>query len=234
MLILTRKEGESLYIGDDIKITVLGTQGKQTRLGITLPDSMTVYREEIYKLVAADNTLARQSQKDKIHNGDIPKIHEIETRLGLQKISADKIIHFPKGIIGYEDEQNFTLLQVAEDSPFFMLQSTKTLELGLIVADPYMFVDDYSIKISDAEQGIIQVKNSQDLLVFVTVTIPYGKPDQTALNLSGPIFINHEKRIGLQIPQDVKTRTVFLSECIEQQKNDKEEKSDAEEKNIKI
>ncbi len=44
MLILTRKAGESLYIGDDIKITLISVQGKQARIGINLPDTMTVYR----------------------------------------------------------------------------------------------------------------------------------------------------------------------------------------------
>ena len=58
MLILTRKPGESLYLGDDIRITVLGTQGKQVRIGITLPPDMVVYREEVYQLVMEENRMA--------------------------------------------------------------------------------------------------------------------------------------------------------------------------------
>ena len=213
MLILTRKAGESLYIGDGIKLTVLGTQGKQVKLGITLPSSMTVYREEIYELVMADNTLARQSKKDKLSAKDMPKVHAIETRLGMKEIKEDNIIFFPKGLIGYEDEQHFTLLHLDEDSPFFLLQSTKTPDLGLIVTDPYVFLDDYSVKINDSEQKAIEVESSNDVCVFVTVTIPYGKPDQATLNLSGPLFVNHEKRCAMQIPQDVKTTKVLISDC---------------------
>ena len=223
MLILTRKAGESLYIGDDIKLTVLGIQGKQIKLGITLPDTMTVYREEVYALVADDNILARQSKKDQSNIKAMPNVREIETKIGVQEIAEDKIIHFPKGMIGYEEEQDFTLVPLGGDSPFFMLQSTKTRDLGFIVTDPYSFLSEYSVKLNEAEQAYIQAKDSQDVFVFVTVTIPHGKPDQTALNLSGPIFINYEKRIAMQVPQDVKITKVLISECVDLLKDTKDE-----------
>lgn len=47
-LILTRRTGEALIIGDDISVTVLGVKGNQVRLGITAPRSVGVYRKEIY------------------------------------------------------------------------------------------------------------------------------------------------------------------------------------------
>ena len=58
MLILTRRPGESLYLGDDIRITVLGLQGKQIKLGLQVPAEMTVYREEVYKRVIEENQQA--------------------------------------------------------------------------------------------------------------------------------------------------------------------------------
>jgi carbon storage regulator len=58
MLILTRRPGESLYLGDDIRITVLGMQGKQIKLGLQVPSEMTVYREEVYKRVIEENQQA--------------------------------------------------------------------------------------------------------------------------------------------------------------------------------
>lgn len=58
MLILTRRPGESLYLGDDIRITVLGMQGKQIKLGLQVPKEMTVYREEVYKRVIEENKQA--------------------------------------------------------------------------------------------------------------------------------------------------------------------------------
>jgi carbon storage regulator len=58
MLILTRKPGESLYLGDDIRITVLGMQGRQVKIGIALPPDMVVYREEVYRRVMEENRMA--------------------------------------------------------------------------------------------------------------------------------------------------------------------------------
>lgn len=61
MLILTRKSGESLHLGDDIKITVFSVQGKQVKLGIEVPEEMTVYREEVYQRIREENRLAMQT-----------------------------------------------------------------------------------------------------------------------------------------------------------------------------
>ena len=51
MLILTRRISESIIIGDDVKITVLGVKGNQVRLGIDAPKDLSVHREEIYELI---------------------------------------------------------------------------------------------------------------------------------------------------------------------------------------
>jgi len=58
MLILTRKLGESITIGDDIKITFLETKGKQIRVGIEAPPNIAVHREEIYTLIKDQNIQA--------------------------------------------------------------------------------------------------------------------------------------------------------------------------------
>ena len=51
MLILTRKVGESVLIGDDISITVLSVRGNQVKLGVEAPKEVSVHREEIYKRI---------------------------------------------------------------------------------------------------------------------------------------------------------------------------------------
>ncbi len=64
MLILTRKLGESIAIGDNIKICVLGIHGRQVRIGIDAPPDVIVHREEIYLKVQEENRKASKSIKD--------------------------------------------------------------------------------------------------------------------------------------------------------------------------
>lgn len=55
MLILTRRIGESIIIGDDIRLTVLDIQGNQVRLGIAAPADVPVFREEIYQRMKSES-----------------------------------------------------------------------------------------------------------------------------------------------------------------------------------
>ena len=55
MLVLSRKAEESMYIGDDIKITVLDIRGGQVRIGITAPQNIKIHREEIYNRISGQD-----------------------------------------------------------------------------------------------------------------------------------------------------------------------------------
>ena len=58
MLVLTRKLGESIAIGDDIKVSIIEIKGKQVRLGIQAPQQTPVHREEIYQRIQEENRMA--------------------------------------------------------------------------------------------------------------------------------------------------------------------------------
>jgi carbon storage regulator len=69
MLILTRKIGETITIGDRIKVVVVDIKGKQVRLGIEAPEETAIFREEIYQRIQEENRLAAQldfSQLDQL------------------------------------------------------------------------------------------------------------------------------------------------------------------------
>ena len=61
MLVLTRKLGESIVIGNNVRITVLEMQGKQVRLGIEAPPKVSVHRGEVYERIEVENRLAAET-----------------------------------------------------------------------------------------------------------------------------------------------------------------------------
>ncbi len=68
MLILTRRVGETLMIGDDITVTVLSVKGNQVRIGVNAPKKVAVHREEIYQRIQREKRGQDQQQHD--HGGD--------------------------------------------------------------------------------------------------------------------------------------------------------------------
>lgn len=64
MLILTRRIGETLMVGDNVSITVLGVKGNQVRIGVNAPKDVSVHREEIYQRIQREKGQAGQSSEE--------------------------------------------------------------------------------------------------------------------------------------------------------------------------
>jgi carbon storage regulator len=65
MLILTRRVGETVMIGDDVTITVLGVKGNQVRVGINAPKTVAVHREEIYERIKREQQAGEAADRPK-------------------------------------------------------------------------------------------------------------------------------------------------------------------------
>lgn len=63
MLILTRRVGETLMVGDDVTVTVLGVKGNQVRIGVNAPKDVSVHREEIYQRIQREKSQGQEEQE---------------------------------------------------------------------------------------------------------------------------------------------------------------------------
>ncbi|MBT4213194.1 MAG: carbon storage regulator CsrA [Porticoccaceae bacterium] len=71
MLILTRRVGETLVIGDDVTVTVLGVRGNQVRLGVNAPKDIAVHREEIYQRIQNEKSGEISSESDENNDSNV-------------------------------------------------------------------------------------------------------------------------------------------------------------------
>lgn len=73
MLILTRRVGESLMVGDEVTITVLGIKGNQVRIGVNAPKEVGVHREEIYQRIQREKLNKLSQLEATLHHSDLSK-----------------------------------------------------------------------------------------------------------------------------------------------------------------
>ena len=94
MLILTRKAGESIFIGDNIKITVLDTKGSQARIGVDAPSNFKIYREEIYLQILEENKIAAKSSLTNDENLNVLEqyIHDNKGKSGTSSNKLSKLV----------------------------------------------------------------------------------------------------------------------------------------------
>jgi flagellar assembly factor FliW len=122
--------------------------------------------------------------------------------LGEIEFQKEDIIHFPKGIPGFEDEKEFIVVLTGDiEFPFSYLQSVKSNDLAFIVTDPFLFLTEYDFELSDEDAdyiGITNVEQVDDIAIYSIVTIPEDV-DQTTINISAPIVINLREKLGKQV-----------------------------------
>lgn len=122
-------------------------------------------------------------------------MHVRTTRFGDLEIADDRVIFFPKGLLGFAEHKRYCLLEPAEDACFFWLQSLEDPSLAFVVTDPSFFVADYSVPIRDDQMVELKLPRLEDAQVFVIV----NKIDQSLTgNLQGPLVINTIDRTGEQ------------------------------------
>jgi flagellar assembly factor FliW len=118
------------------------------------------------------------------------------TRFGTLDIAEDRIIQFPKGLLGFSASTRFCLLEPGTDAAFFWLQSLDDPALAFVVTDPALFVPEYAVPIRPEQMVELKLGKLEDAQVFVIV----NKVDQQLTgNLQGPLVINTLTKEGEQM-----------------------------------
>ncbi len=118
------------------------------------------------------------------------------SRFGQVEIDGDRIIKFPKGVLGFPNYTEFALIQPSDDTYFFWLQSTQTPDLAFVVTDPSLFVSSYRVPIKPEQMEEIGIKSIEEAQVFVIVNKHNNK---LTGNLQGPLVIHVEDLVGEQL-----------------------------------
>jgi len=117
------------------------------------------------------------------------------TRFGDVDIAEDRVITFPKGLLGFAERKRFCLLEPAEDACFYWLQSLDEPTLAFVVTDPSWFFTDFAVPVRPEQMEELRLAQLTDAQVFVIV----NKVDQTLTgNLQGPLIVNTVTRTGEQ------------------------------------
>jgi len=207
MLILTRKSGESITIGDDVKITVVEVKGKQVRIGIDAPRSYIIHREEVYISIQEENRRAAEESplslagiKNLLGKTLINKtLMLVQTsRFGEIEVKDDQIISFPSGLIGFSEDHRFVIREDEAAAPFRWLQSIDSEDLAFVMIEPHVSISNYELELTNDHLKKLHAEKTDDLLVYSLVTMAKKMEDVT-INLQGPLLFNLEKRLGIQI-----------------------------------
>jgi len=121
----------------------------------------------------------------------------IETsRFGTIEVDETRLIHFPKGILGFPKQNRYALIQTGHQSSFYWLQAVDRPELAFVVCDPRLFVPDYRVPIKADEMDQLGLEDPSDAQVFAIVN---KVDDLLTANLQGPLVIHYGTRVAKQL-----------------------------------
>ena len=119
------------------------------------------------------------------------------SRFGLVSITSEDIIHFPEGLLGFNELKRFVLLDDPTDEIFAWLQSCEEPGIAFPLLEPELFTTGYSVQITKHDKEILGLADKEGVRSFAIITIPQD-PTQMTANLKAPIVINVKKRMARQ------------------------------------
>jgi carbon storage regulator len=177
MLLLKRRVGESIVIGDSIRVSVVEVRGGSVRIAIDAPSEFAVYRAELLEKLGEENARAVGS-------------HARDSRR-----TMDSAINFPNGILGMGDNKAFVLYDLDDDHRALVARDDPMLSLLLV--DPLRVDPNYPIDRAFAHYPF----ESEELAIAAVVTRPIDGSMPT-VNMAAPVVFGVESRRAVQVLLD--------------------------------
>ncbi len=118
------------------------------------------------------------------------------TRFGRLSVDEERVINFPRGLLGFPSLTRYALIQAGEENYFFWLQCVDEPNLAFVVADPSIFFKGYQVPLKDETRQELDISDEAFAQVFV---ICNKVGDWLTGNLLGPLVVNAANRQGQQV-----------------------------------
>ena len=118
------------------------------------------------------------------------------TRFGRVTVDADRIITFPRGLLGFPGHRRYALIQAGEENYFYWLQCVEEPNLAFVVTDPNVFFKTYDVPLKEETQQELELTDASFAQTFV---ICNKVGEWLTGNLLGPIIVNAANRLAQQV-----------------------------------
>ena len=201
MLVLTRKAGQSIYLGDDIKLFVQEVRGNQVRIGIEAPGDVRVYREEIYLQIldesrkALEQTLAQSLSG----SGELGRADDIEGTLARFSTSlSSSSVQINGGMIGFSKWEHFNMIPA--NIPFYWLSCKDKSELKFL-----------TLPVTKFKNLLFPNANLSNKAEVFCLVIPHQNFLESTINLRAPLIVNSLNNSAIQLVIDDDSYAVRMS-----------------------
>ncbi len=126
----------------------------------------------------------------------------LETKyFGETEIVMEKIIRFPSGLPGFNEEQQFVLLDIPGNELVQLLQSVRTPDVSFFITNPHQYFGNYTFQLTDSILEALKIRHEKEIVILSIMTIQQPFSSST-LNLKAPIIMNAKERLGKQLILD--------------------------------
>lgn len=118
--------------------------------------------------------------------------------LGPISVSADQVITFDRGLLGFPECREFVLAPAMREGVYW-LQSMEHGSLTFLVVDPFVFFDDYTVDLPDIEVEALEARHADEIAILTIVTLPDDAAAPCTANLQGPLALHLGRGLARQV-----------------------------------